>query len=447
MFLSKPFQPFESIRKHSMKKRHAIPVAIAISVMVLSAIFAASSCDGVTDDVIGDQQVCVGALWGFVYDTNDLPISGVHVSIADGQGTAVDSNEVGIFFSVAMNTGENIEVKLEKDGYATITKPVNLTEGIITTLPVRMKAVERKLKKPVNEDLDETLEDGSRLHLPAGSLVDENGNDADGQMEVNITGFRSKSKDMLATPGKFVGKSSEGQEAKIKSVGMMDVNLTSGGQKLELKPGQSAQIDLAVPPGTAEEGDVIGSWYYDDAQQKWIQQGDCLVELNETGDGLICSMEVNHFTIWNGDEPYPATCVKGRVVNTYLKPLAGVTVQTEPENPDSMDYFQTQKNGRFRINMEKGSKNNKMTFTYYDNKKRKNITASRTENAPDKEVPITEPDTECKDLGDIDIYGGGGTVGEIGPTDNADGGFEIPDNLCVTADQVVDQVKDVACGG
>jgi len=400
------------------------PINWCVLLALLTVSVGAISCEG-RSGINFDGTICAGAVWGKVTDTDGNPLDGVKVTLRDGVGTNMDTEGGGYFFIVGVNIGEEIDVRFDKTGYATTHKPVSMSKGVLTSLEMRMKAIERSGKRSTNSGLDEKLDDGSGINIPPGALVDSDGNTADGEIDVEITGLRVTSADIDAAPGNFRGLNSDGSETKMESYGILDMNFGKDGKPLQLAKGQTAQVTYPVDESKKAEGDVVPLWYYDTEKGKWISDGECTVQKNEVGDGLICVGNVTHFSTWNMDDPSKTTCLRGVIRDVEGRGVPGVSVRSYGKLYAGTDQQYSHNDGSFFILMQPGED---VEITFF----KENVNEKREMKAPN--TPYTD-ESSCEDMGEVKL------VFDSSNTTNLPGvpkGF----NLCV---DVFDKINK-ACG-
>ncbi|HPQ71110.1 MAG TPA: carboxypeptidase regulatory-like domain-containing protein [bacterium] len=401
--------------------------AIALTVYLTTA------CDSELLDKF-DGRICVGAVWGQVTDTGDDPLGGVDVTLRDGIGTSMRTDDNGYFVIIGASVGEEMDVRFDKDGYARTHKPVNLMEGILSSMETKMKKVQRLGKRSSDEDLDEQLDDGSRVSIPPGALVDPDGNVATGAMDIAITGLRVETVDIDAAPGNFFGRDEDGGESKIESFGMIDMNFSQNGQALQLAPGETAQVEFEVGTLGRIAGDVIPLWYYDSDAQKWMREGECEVMETDDEGTLACVGEVSHFSTWNADHAFEATCIKGVVRDAEGEPLGGACIHTQGRDYGGTDRTNSNPDGAFMVLV----KTNSTAVMVINNK------GQRMSMDVEGSGEICQQATCCKDLGTI-VFGQDGDD-DAGRDDDEDEiwtpGSDEPLTLCV---DVYDEIEK-ACG-
>ena len=132
-------------------------------------------------------------------------------------------------------------------------------------------------------------------------------------------------------PGDLRGIDSTNKTVALKSYGMMAVEFEgTGGEKLQVAPGQQIGISMPIPAtllGAAPN--TIPLWYFNDTTGKWIQQG----YATKQGESYVGT--VSHFTYWNCDYPSDIVYFHVNLKDQTNNPLA--FTQLDVNNPDYND--------------------------------------------------------------------------------------------------------------
>ena len=286
------------------------------------------------DDVTGVSITCITLNLLRIsvenFFTGD-PLAGVDVTAlwSDGAESLAGTTDAdGLLTLEAPTFDGRIVVNADPDDFAEQSKVVLNT----TTAGGR---VVRLLMLPVNLDTTFDANAGADLavggdvlvSIPPMALVDGAGNPYAGSVEAELTVVDpSVSVDVM--PGDYVAREPGGATAPIQSYGAMSLTLTgSGGEALDLAPGQVA--DVNVPVAEAERGGAPAPtplYYYDAVTGYWIEDGSAAP--TTLGSGLeVLSGQVSHFTTWNGDVAFDPVPVDGCVVDAFGAPVDNVRVK------------------------------------------------------------------------------------------------------------------------
>lgn len=285
---------------------------------------------------------------GRVLDVNGAPIAGAEVRAEPG-GTAT-SNASGDV-SVTVGQGVPVRITVAKTGYA---EQVVLTE--VPDLPNPDAYFEATLlaRQPA-QALDATAggtvggAEGAIVSLPAGALVDGDGNPVTGAVDAFVTPVDVVER-VQAFPGRAEGLSPDGTQGPIVTYGTVEYAFEKDGAALNLEPGTAATIEIPIYAGKTLNGApvVIGQthplWALDPKTGSWVQEGEGTVVASATSpSGLALRGQVTHFSFWNCDDPQPPwypkpKCLVDTNADGILEDLTGTGHcwhgGTGPEQPD-----------------------------------------------------------------------------------------------------------------
>jgi len=220
-------------------------------------------------------------------------------------------------------------VQVHATGFAPGTIPVALEAGTHGGATAALHPLSPPIAFNADEDATIITEE-VKVDLPAGSLLDENGQPVTGSAEIAFAPIDPTTDDIISAPGAFVGISSATGEAhELESGFMAEIALTQNGRPLQLAPGATASVTFTLPQEfNAVPGEIIQAWWFDTEAGVWREDGFGLVEESPTEPGkLIWTVEVSHFTSWNCDRPWNTrSCANVRVVDQEGKPLSGRTI-------------------------------------------------------------------------------------------------------------------------
>ena len=152
---------------------------------------------------------------------------------------------------------------------------------------------------------------GARLIIPAGALVDANGNAATNPVTAQVATLNPSRRTL---PGDYRALDSGQNAVEMLSYGALYVQfLDSGGQPLNLKSGASADIRVPIPlQQLASAKPSIPVWSYDEKRGVWIEEGTATKQ--NTPQGPMYVGKTKHFSTINmdvaGNDPAEATCVR-----------------------------------------------------------------------------------------------------------------------------------------
>ncbi len=274
-----------------------------LSLLFLVSMIAGCSSSNSDSDNTAASNVSVT---GMVRTPDQLVLEGVEIYNDDG--VLATSNSAGIVsFSIAANKADS--VRLRKPGYAAQTVMLetnNDQADFIATLGKRSAAITLS----ADAAIDITGISGARVSLPAGALVDANGNPVTGTVQLSITPVDvSDDNELGVFPGAFSGTDINGDAAPIiMSYGTVEYYFSQNGNELNLAGGQSATIEIPVfitnhPDGIPVQiGDDGALWYLDEATGEWLQENvGTIIASVDSPTGMALQATVTHFSWWNHD--------------------------------------------------------------------------------------------------------------------------------------------------
>ncbi|MDJ0631155.1 MAG: hypothetical protein QNJ44_23065 [Rhodobacter sp.] len=141
--------------------------------------------------------------------------------------------------------------------------------------------------------------EGASVRISGGSLTREDGRELIGDVDVSITTVNTTARDSM--PGDWSGQLAGGAAGYMESFGAATVNISdTAGNKVNLAPGQTAELTIPVPPHNLAMGAPpaqIPLLYYSPADGVWRQDG--TADLDPTGTRYVA--KVSHFSAVNTD--------------------------------------------------------------------------------------------------------------------------------------------------
>lgn len=118
------------------------------------------------------------------------------------------------------------------------------------------------------------LTNGTRIYIPAGTLVDADGNDVTGSVDLNYREFHGAA-DILAS-GITMEYDSGGTRSHFASAGMFDINASAQGKPVFIKKGKSIRVDMA----SFRKGDNFNFYQLDKEGGNWSYKGTGKAQVN-----------------------------------------------------------------------------------------------------------------------------------------------------------------------
>lgn len=256
---------------------------------------------------------------GQVVDVNNVPVH--HATVKIGTNTA-QTDENGVFI---INEAD----VYERFAYITATKP-GFIDGSRALVPTTGKNNIKIMLLPF--EITETIAAGSSatVDLPNGSKVvfdgafqDANGAAYSGNVDVAMFHLKPSNENLgVIMPGMLYAEDASGQEKVLETYGMMHVELRgSGGQKLQIASGHTAEITLEIDPSQSTIAPAtIPLWHFDQEKGYWKEDGVA------TKQGNKYVGNVSHFSWWNCDAPFLTIELSMTVVDENGNPLPGINV-------------------------------------------------------------------------------------------------------------------------
>ena len=244
---------------------------------------------------------------GRLTDKDGLPLTG----LIRVNGYRKMTTSTGTFeLYVPYNTRYVIEAT--RNGY--VPYSVIHTGAALDNMNIRLNRAEHFNINPT-QNIDVTDSRGTRITIPAGSLVDSQGRPAPASIQLQLYTYDLRNEQMV---GDMSGVDVNGQPVVLQSIGAFSAEFRdANGILYNLAPGRTAQISLHADPANPFSGSVP-LWWYDQNRGLWVEEG-----MGTVVDG-VATGQVSHFTVWNFDIKFgdPA-CIKLTIDPMYFYGPAG----------------------------------------------------------------------------------------------------------------------------
>ncbi len=254
----------------------------------------------ITDPLFPSQMTFRSSVFLEVVDTDHQPVSDALVVLGNIQGK---TDEDGFLFLSDISMSESSYVTVEKEGYFYASRRFYPAPGKSQYVRIEMLPASRVAF--FNSGSGSLLElDNLNIHFPKDSYVKDNGESYEGIVIVNAQIISADDPDLsFKMPGNLIGLNELGSIVSLASYGMFVVEMRSlSGDKLQLKEGTVAGIEMKVPPAMlANAPPMIPMWHFDEGAGTWKEEGQAILT------GNVYVSEVSHFSFWNCDHPFLAT--------------------------------------------------------------------------------------------------------------------------------------------
>ncbi len=338
------------------------------------------------------------AVLGAVLTLSGEPVAQARVEI--GEASTITGTD-GRFELANLPQDQELDLFVRSSGHSTGHWPLRLADRQQLQLTLRvLEATEHQVDASSGGRIER--DDGVVIDLAAG-FVDGSGEPVTGPVTVHSAAIRSPLQ-MRTAPGGMLAITDEGEVA-LESFGMVEVRLTAGGAAVQ--PVSPARLELPLPASSRfVEGERIPFWSLDEAQGRWVPEGE-----GEVFGGTVVA-EVDHFTWWNPDVPIRTACIRGRLITAQG---GSVTGQVAGEGIDYLgtSYTYTGDDGSFEMLVQTSSQ---VVLT-------EGGPLDGQESTFGFRLEIDTPDTPadegtCGELGDI-------TVSDLTVDDDGDGFTEL----------------------
>jgi hypothetical protein len=283
-----------------------------------------------------------GGVFGNVVNNNGVPEPNVKVSNGNNS-VMTDENGVFILKNQLLDKA-GAQIKFEKAGFFTIYKSViPIKDKMVFT---KLQLVPKKLSKVINAVTGDVIvvNGNAQLTISSNSIADASGNLYNGQ--VQVYGYwmdPSVENTNYEMPGNLTGRDKDGKEVCLQTLGMLAVELEDlAGNPLNIATGKTAELKFPIPSSLdAQANSIIPLWYYNATKGGWIEEG------NANREGNFYVGQVQHFSFWNCDYPYPLVNISGRILDNAGKPVGNILLEIKDLATNAIGNGWTTSDGNF----------------------------------------------------------------------------------------------------
>lgn len=310
---------------------------LTLILAVLASFTAFYACNKYKDTLppsneLPEDKVVTASVQGRVLDEKGVPMQGVTVT----SGTASTTTDVnGTFFFTDISLYSRFGfVNVAKQGYFTGSRTFVTSTSALNFVEIHMLPRTSSGSFDASAGGTVNVSGGQSVVFTGGTIVYAATNAVySGNVNVYATYLDPTDKATLTTmPGDMRGVMTDKKEMSFRSYGMMNVEMESdGGEKLQIAPGKTADLSLAIPAALqAGAADTIPMWHFNDTTGKWMQEG----KADKKGNTYVG--KVGHFSWWNDGGFINSGCIwlTMRFVDQNGNPLANTNVYLYI-NPDT----------------------------------------------------------------------------------------------------------------
>jgi hypothetical protein len=283
--------------------------------------------------------------------------------------TVTDENGFYSFADVAIPETGKLLISFDKSGYASYQELLTLTADELITVEATMATAYVAPTQSASGEITVTADSastgvdnaGMNLTVPAGSLLDSNGDPVTGDVKVEVAVADPASEaDRAIFPGSFAaadaGQDLNNPATTLESVAFAEITIrdaSSGEEYTQISESAPATVEFLLPAGIQDgtilnpdtglqyaDGDKIPWWSYNEDMGVWEREdanpADAITDPNDPAydadvvarpDGLYVQAKVVHFTWWNGDWPLDRGYINVHVNDDSGNPLPNVLVK------------------------------------------------------------------------------------------------------------------------
>jgi hypothetical protein len=308
--------------------------------LVILTLTAAAGCNmlqngnDIHDFELNDGPV-TGTIQGMVMDVDGEALADIPVTLSDGRETLSD------------NEGRYRFEKVELDSYVVKVSVLEYAEQFRKVLIDDWRTHNANFElypTGVIFDVDNSqgglFEEGRLLvDAPPFAFAAPGESPRDGMVQLALTVPDLLETGTAGAPGNFTTLEDDRQ---LVSFGFWDIRVFQDGEQINVADGSTVTLeyelftDEEMPRAQAHlMGDTMPLWTFDEQSASWTQVDELPVQEDERGFRSV-SAELPHFSPWNCDDLFAATCVEVWVEDQMGNAIEGVEVSL-----DGVDYIST----------------------------------------------------------------------------------------------------------
>ncbi len=314
--------------------------------LVMLTFATATGCAGHSnlDDIVLNDGPVSGTIQGMVVDVEGTPLSDIPVTLSDGSEALTDAQ------------GRYLFEKVELDSYVVRVSVVEYAEQFRQVVIDDWRTQNANFElypTGVIFDVDNTagglFQEGRLLvDAPPFAFAAAGESARDGVVQLALTAPDLLETGTAGAPGNFTTLEDDRQ---LVSFGFWDIRVFQDGEQINVAEGSTVELDYELftdgemPSAQAHLlGDTMPLWTFDEQTANWVQMDELPVMEDEQGYRSITA-ELPHFSPWNLDELFPATCVEVWVEDQIGNPIEGVEVSLTGDDYVSTTISNTDSTG------------------------------------------------------------------------------------------------------
>lgn len=236
---------------------------------------------------------------GVVTALDGAPIAGVKVTIGDHEGLTDAAGEYNIR---GVMVGSYV-VSFAHADHVFVQRRLTIEHPEPAWLPQRL--LPRSRPQRIDADALAVVREGPlTLEFEPGDLEFERDHRAvHGTVDIALTVIDPRVLGHLdAAPAELEGLTAEGQQVGLFSYGMLEVELSQDGKKVNIRGSETVKATMDVTAGLMlPAGESIPMWHHDIAAGIWAQERGVDATVQERGGVRLATAELPHFSAWNYD--------------------------------------------------------------------------------------------------------------------------------------------------
>lgn len=242
---------------------------------------------------------------GIVTSLDGAPIEGVKVTLGDHEALTDAAGEYRID---GVEVGSYV-LGFDHPDHVFAQRRVTIEQPEPGWLPQRL--MPRSRPQRVNAEAVTVIRQGPlTLEFEPGDLeFERTRGDVHGPIDAVVTVIEPGVLGHLdAAPAELEGLTVDGAQVGLFSYGMVEVELSQAGQKINVRRGQTVKASMVVSDSATPPGDAIPMWHHDTTLGIWAQERGVDAQVEKRRGIRLAIAELPHFSAWNYDSINDGVC-------------------------------------------------------------------------------------------------------------------------------------------